>query len=210
MAVTKSTKKTSVSTELVFGQAAQQINKAVTELGNATSTITQLVSQGEELTLQISNKEAQIADLEVQYAEKSRQAEVDFNLNIKTNQEKVVNEILRSNDMEAIKSSELKALRQELETIKASADVTIKKQVADATNAIRSQFENDLRFIQSENKAVAAENASKIGTLTEKNKFLEDQVTKLYNQLDAERAAGIERAKASAVGQITVGTDSRK
>ena len=210
MAGKTTTKKTSVSSEIVFGQAAQQINKAVTELGNATSTINQLVSQVEELTLQISNKEAQIAELEVQYAEKARQAEVDFNLNIKANQERVVNEILRSNGMESISSAELKALRQELEATKANTDAEIKKQVAAATNAMKTTFENDLRFIQSENKAVAAENASKIGVLAEKNKFLEDQVTKLYLQLDAERAAGIERAKAGSIGNITVGDTNRK
>lgn len=206
----KTTKKTSVSSEIVFGQAAQQINKAVSELNNATQTVSQLVSQIDELSLQISNKEAQIADLDVQYTEKSRQAEVDFNLSIKANQEKVVNEILKSNGMESISSSELKALRQELETTKAGADAEIKKQVAAVSSSMKSQFENDLRFIQSENKAVAAENASKIGTLTEKNKFLEEQVTKLYQQLDAERAAGIERAKAGSIGNITVGDTNRK
>jgi hypothetical protein len=210
MAGKTTTKKTSVSSEIVFGQAAQQINKAVSELGNATSTINQLVSQGEELTLQISNKEAQIAELEVQYTEKSRQAEVDFNLSIKANQERVVNEILRNTGMESISSAELKGLRQELETTKAGTDAEIKKQVAVVTNSLKSQFENDLRFIQSENKAVAAENASKIGTLMEKNKFLEEQVTKLYQQLDAERAAGIERAKAGSIGNITVGDTNRK
>jgi predicted RNase H-like nuclease (RuvC/YqgF family) len=210
MAGKTTTKKTSASSEIVFGQAAQQINKAVTELGNATSTINQLVSQVEELTLQISNKEAEIAELEVRYAEKARQAEVDFNLNIKANQERVVNEILRSNGMESISSAELKALRQELEATKANTDAEIKKQVAAATNAMKTTFENDLRFIQSENKAVAAENASKIGVLAEKNKFLEDQVTKLYLQLDAERAAGIERAKAGSIGNITVGDTNRK
>ena len=210
MAGKTTTKKTSVSSEIVFGQEAQQINKAVSELGNATSTINQLVSQGEELTLQISNKEAQISELEVQYTEKSRQAEVDFNLSIKANQERVVNEILRNTGMESISSAELKSLRQELETTKAGVDAEIKKQVAVVTNSLKSQFENDLRFIQSENKAVAAENASKIGTLMEKNKFLEEQVTKLYQQLDAERAAGIERAKAGSIGNITVGDTNRK
>lgn len=210
MAVTKTTKKTSVSSEIVFGQAAQQITKAVAELNNATQTVNHLVSQVEELSLQVSNKEAQISDLEVQYTEKARQAEVDFNLSIKANQERVVNEILRSNGMEAISSSELKALRQELEATKAGAEAEIKKQVAAATSSMKSQFENDLRFIQSENKAVAAENASKIGVLSEKNKFLEEQVTKLYTQLDAERAAGIERAKAGSIGNITVGDTSRK
>lgn len=210
MAEKPTTKKTSVQTEIIFGQGAQQINKAVTELSNATQTITKLVSQVEDLSLQISNKEAQIAELGVEYGEKARQAEVEFTLNVKANQDKVVNEVLTSNGMESINSNELKALRQELATTKAGVNAEIEKQVGVITTSLKTTFENDLRFIQSENKAVAAENASKIGVLAEKNKFLEEQVVKLYQQLDAERAASIERAKASSIGNITVGETNRK
>jgi ABC-type transporter Mla subunit MlaD len=98
MATTKNTttKKASASTEIVLGQAAQQIAKAVSELNAATSTVGQLVTQAEELTLQVANKESQIADLEVQYAEKARQAEVEFDLNVKANAERVVTEWLRN------------------------------------------------------------------------------------------------------------------
>lgn len=210
MAGKTTTKKASASTEIVLGQAAQQISKAVNELNAATETVNKLATQAEELTLQVANKEAQISELEVQYAEKARQAEVDFSLNVKANSQRVVNEILRENGMEAISSAELKALRQELADTKAGAEAETKKQVAAVSSSLKSQFDNDLRFIQSENKAIAAENASKIGVLAEKNKFLEEQVTKLYTQLDAERQAGIERAKAGSIGNITVGDTSRK
>jgi len=207
---TTTTKKASASTEIVLGQAAQQISKAVSELNAATETVNKLATQAEDLTLQVANKEAQISELDVQYAEKARQAEVDFNLNVKANSQRVVNEILREGGMESISSAELKALRQELADTKAGAEAETKKQVAIVSSTLKAQFDNDLRFIQSENKAIAAENASKIGVLAEKNKFLEEQVTKLYTQLDSERQAGIERAKAGSIGNITVGDTSRK
>jgi hypothetical protein len=210
MAVKPTTKKASASTEIVLGQAAQQISKAVNELNAATETVNKLATQAEELTLQVANKEAQISELDVQYAEKARQSEVDFNLSMKANQDRVVNDVLRSNGMESISSAELKALRQELADTKAGAEAETKKQVAIVSSTLKAQFDNDLRFIQSENKAIAAENASKIGVLAEKNKFLEEQVTKLYTQLDSERQAGIERAKAGSIGNITVGDTSRK
>lgn len=203
-------KKASATTEVVLGQAAQKIAKAVSELKDAAETVTQLTSQAEEMTLLVANKENQISELDVQYAEKARQAEVEFELNMRANAERVVNETLRAAGKEAILSSDLSSLRQELETVKANADAETKKQVASVAGTLKSQFDNDLRFIQSENKAVAAENASKIGTLAEKNKFLEEQVTKLYQQLDNERQASIERAKASSIGNINVGDTSRK
>jgi len=210
MAIKPTTKKSSVSTELVLGQAASQIAKAVTELNLAVSTVNQLTSQAEELTLLVANKETLIADLEVSYAEKARQAEVEFDLNMKANAERVLSDYLRSNDKVAVASSELSSLQKELAETKAGAEAETKKQVAIVSSTLKTAFDNDVRFLQSENKAIAAENASKIGVLAEKNKFLEEQVTKLYLQLDAERAAGIERARAGAVGSINVGDSNRK
>jgi predicted RNase H-like nuclease (RuvC/YqgF family) len=210
MAVAKTTKSSSKTTEMVLGQAAQQITKAVAELNSAVNTVNQLKSEAEELTLLVANKEEEIASLETTYAEKSRQSAVDFELNMKANAEKVVTEVLRASGKEAISSTELKALRQELESVKANADANTKSQVAEVAASLKAQFENDLRFMQSENKAVAAENASRIGVLNEKNSFLESQVAKLYEQLNAERSASIERAKAGAIGNINVGDTNRK
>ena len=71
------------------------------------------------------------------------------------------------------------------------------------------QHENDIKLLQSENATNSVENASKIATLTEQKSFLEAQVAKLYQQLDAERAAGIARAQAGAVGSINVSSDRK-
>lgn len=204
MAGKTTTKKGSVSTEAILGQAAQQITKAVSELNSATATVGQLVSQAEELTLLVSNKESQIAELEVQYAEKARQADVELDLSMKANAERVVSDYLRTNGKLAVTTSDWNSLQKELTDTKAGAEAETKKQVAQVANSLKSQYENDIRFLQSENKAVAAENASKIGVLAEKNAFLDQQVTKLYQQLDAERAASIQRAQASSVGSINV------
>jgi hypothetical protein len=210
MAVTKATTtKRTATTELVLGQAAQQITKAVNELNAATKSVNELASQTEALTLQVANKEEAIAALEVEYAERKRQADVDLDLSMKANTERVVTTYLSTTGKVAISSTEYTALQKELTDVKSNTEKTINAQVAAITTTQKAQYENDIRFLQSENKAIAAENASKIGVLAEKNKFLEDQVTKLYLQLDAERAAGIERAKAGSVGSINVAPSSK-
>lgn len=205
-----STTKRSATTELVLGQAAQRITKAVAELKAANEEVSKLSSISEELTLLVANKEEQITALSVEFEEKKRQFQVQLELDCKADTERLLNEYLHSNGKVAITHTELSTLKKELAETKANMDADIKKQVASITSNLKNQFENDLRFLQAENKAVAAENASKIGTLSEKNKFLEEQVTKLYTQLDAERAAGVERAKAGSVGSINVGESNRK
>ena len=203
-------KKTNATTELVLGQAAQKITKAIAELNSATEEVSKLSALGEELTLLVANKEEAISALDVQYTEKERQLNVDLDLSFKANTDKVVSQYLASVGKVAVASTELTALQKELAETKANAESITKKEVAIVTSSLKSQYENDIRFLQSENKAIAAENASKIGVLAEKNSFLEQQVTKLYLQLDAERAAGIERAKAGSIGNITVGDTNRK
>jgi hypothetical protein len=197
-------RKASVTTEVVLGKAAQQIAKAVSELNAATESVNQLASKTEDLTLQVANKEEAIAALEVEYNERKRQSEVDLELTMRSSAEKLVNEHLTSNGYVSISANELKSLRSELEQTKSTTEAQIKKEVATVASTLKSQYENEIKLIQSENKAISAENAAKIGTLATQNKFLEDQVTKLYLQLDAERAAGIERAKAGSVGSINV------
>jgi hypothetical protein len=197
-------RKASVTTEVVLGKAAQQIAKAVSELNAATESVNQLTSKTEDLTLQVANKEEAIAALEVEYNERKRQSDVDLQLTMKSSAERLVNEYLTSNGYVSISANELNSLRSELEQTKSTTEAQIKKEVATVASTLKSQYENEIKLIQSENKAISAENAAKIGTLATQNKFLEDQVTKLYLQLDAERAAGIERAKAGSVGSINV------
>ncbi len=208
MAVSKTTttanKKANANTEIVLGAAAQQITKAVTELNNATNTVNQLASRAEELTLQVANQEDRIQALDVEYSEKERQLNVNLDLNFRANTEKVVNEHLSSVNRTSISTSELNTLRQDLEDATRNTDSLIKKEVATVANTLKGQYENEIKLIHSENKAIAAENAAKMGSLATQNTFLEQQVTKLYAQLDAERQAGIERAKAGSVGSINV------
>jgi nicotinamide mononucleotide adenylyltransferase len=198
------TKKASVSTEIVLGQAAQQITKAVAELNLATASVNELSSKADELTLLVANKEEAIRELDVQFTEKERQLTVELDLSFKANTEKMVKEYLRTVNEVSISNAELTALRSELETVKSNTEAQIKREVAVVAATMKSSHENEVKLIQSENRAISSENAAKIGTLATQNKFLEDQVTKLYLQLDAERAAGIERAKAGSVGSINV------
>ena len=207
---TTTSKKESASTELVLGQAAAQITKAVNELNSAVETVNKLALQAEDLTLKVANKETQIAELDTIFAEKSRQSEVEFDLNMKAHAERVVSTYLNASNKVAVPSSELSTLQKELSDTKAGAENETKRQVAIVSNSLKSQYENEIKLIHSENKSVAAENVSKIVALTEKTKFLEQQLDKAYHQLDAERAAGVERAKASSIGNITVGESGRK
>lgn len=201
--------KKSATTELVLGQAAQNITKAVTELNTAITSVNKLGELVEGLSLQVANKEEAIVALDVQYAEKERQLQVELDVNFKENTDRVVSAYLTEVGKVAILKSDYLSLQKELADTKAGAETETKKQVAIVSSSMKSQHENEIKLIHSENQNKTIENSAKIGALGEKNTFLEQQVTKLYLQLDAERAAGIERAKAGSVGSINVSSDRK-
>lgn len=204
------TKKASATTELVLGQAAQNITRGLNELKSAWDNVNKLGTLGEELTLLVSNKEEAIKALDVEFAEKKRKLAVELDLSFKADTNRVVEEYLKSTGKVAVSASELDSLQKELNLVKNNAEAETKKQVADATTALKNQYENDIKLLHSENKAVAAENASKNKFLESQVKALQEQVETLYGQLNSERNAGIERAKASSIGNLNVGETVRK
>ena len=95
-------------------------------------------------------------------------------------------------------------MKADLESAKSSNEKEVSAAVAVVTNKLKSEHEATIKLIEAEHKSTTIENSSKISTLEEKNGFLQSQVDKLYEQLNAERDASIERAKAGAVGAINV------
>ena len=211
------TRKTSTTAELVVGAAAQNIVKAIAELKSATEGVSKLAQTSEDLTLQVANKEAEIANLiiakedtikalDVTYTEKERQLKVDLELSFKANTKSVVDNYLSSVKETSISVAELASLRKELADATASSENAIKTAVAVATSSVKSHYEGEIKLLHAENKANTAQITAQIDALTSQKISLESQNEKLYHQLDAERAAGTDRAKASAPQPVSITT----
>ncbi len=217
---TTATKKTSTAAEIVVGAAAQNIVKAIAELKTATEGVAKLAETSEALTLQVANKEDELVNLviareetikalDVTYAEKERQLNVNLDLSFKSNTKSVVDNYLASVKETSISIAELKSLRDALAEATASSEKAIQTAVASATSSMKSQYENDLKIIHSENKAVTATITAQLDSLKSEKAALQLQNDKLYNQIDLERTASIERAKAGSVGSINVAPASK-
>lgn len=203
-------KATSVTTEMVLGSAAQNLKKAVAELTIAVDSVKTLEVKGEELTLLVSNKEDQINDLDLKFAEKERQMTLDLDLKMKANAESTVNDFLSKVGKTSIAVSELNSLRKELETIKVNYAKEVTAEVGKAEGIAKARFEQDKRLLESEYKGSQATNIAKITALEEKVVFLTSQSAQWEKQLNAERTASVDRAKAGAVGTINVGDGSMR
>ena len=197
--------KKSVSAEIVMGKAAIDLNKAVAEAMKATEGLGTLVSQSEDLTLTISNQEAQIEELDIQFAEKERQLQLDLELKMKGSAEKTVQEYLASNKQRSISLQEYQEMTEKIAGAEALLTKTVTAETAKVRNEETARFNNEKKLLEAQHAATEAKNNASISVMEEKVKFLEQQNENLLDQINQERQASIERAKAGSIGNINLG-----
>lgn len=200
-------KKTSPTVEAVLGQAAVSLKKSLDEMKSGVAILETLQGKLEDLGLQVVSKEERIKELDVFYAEKVRAHNVEFELKVKESSLKVVEEALAQHHLVAVPKQELEGLQTELKDLTQSFDDKVKEKVSAATGAIASNLSHEKKLLEADFKAKEAENVARISSLESQNVSLTNQVVHWQRQLDEERKASIERAKAGSIGTLNVGSN---
>ena len=202
-------KKGTQATEVIIGSAALNIRKSLTALSDAVKTVESLGDKAEEMQGLIAQREDRIKELDVMFAETKRQKTVELDLKVKEDEQKVVNDVLAKNNLVAIPQAELDNIKANLTKATSEMNSEIQKAVGAATSSLKKDHESAVALTAAENKAKEAANTAMLATTESKLKFLEEQVEMWKSALDAERQAGVERAKASSVGSINVGNTGK-
>lgn len=195
----------STTTEAVLGQASASLKKGVIELKAATGVLETLETKAEELTLTIVSKEEKIKELDVVYAEKARQHDVEFGLKVKEDTLKTVKEVLALHKLMTIPEQELEDLRKGLSDCETEQDTRVKAEVAKASGAIAGNYDQRVKLLEAEYRAKEAGNLARIENLTSQVESYKHSIEEWKGQLDAERKASVERAKAGSIGTLNVG-----
>ena len=198
-------KKTSVSAEIVMGKAAQDLHKAVAEALRATEGLSELVVKSEDLALTIANQEAKISELDVQFHEKERQMALDLELRMKGRAEHTVQEHLAANRQRSILIEEFTQMDTRIKNAENELKTTVAVETAKVRNEEKSRFESERKLLEAQHAATEAKNNASITVLEGKITFLEAQNHQLLDQINAERDASIQRAKAATPVYQTVG-----
>ena len=201
-------KKSSVSTELVMGKAAQDLHKAVAEALKATEGLNTLVEESENLALKIANQESRIEELEIAFSEKERQMILDLELKMKGRTEETVQSYLANNRQRSISIEEFNQMEAKIKDADATLAKTVAAETAKVRNEESSKFNNELKLKEAQFAANEAKNNASISVLEGKVEFLEAQNKQLLDQINAERQASIERARAVAIGTLNVGSQN--
>lgn len=188
--------------EVVVGAAARMLDTAGKSVQNLLNGLNDTV---DELGLKIDQKTAQLQDLNNQYVEKERQAAIDMQQSLQARGLKAANELLGTYGMTSIRTEELAATRNELTTLKGSFKDDLVRATGAAANEAKLKWEGEKALLIAQNEKAAAEDKFALKGANDKIDMLEKQAEMLTKQLDDERKAGIERAKASSIGAVNVG-----
>jgi hypothetical protein len=202
--------KKSVTTELVMGKAAASLQKAVSDAMKVAEDLSKLSGASEDLALTISNQENRIEELATIFTEKERQLQLDLDLKMRANAEDVVAKHLAAKNHRAVPNDEYARMEKDINEAETVLETTIKAEIGKAEGMAKSRFEGERRLMEAEYNAKEASNKAEIENLKKENTFLTGQVESWKRQLDEERKASIERAKAGSIGTLNVGDPSTR
>lgn len=177
--------------------ASTNLTKVVTAVDQAVAQLKAVATEAENLQATIEEKQAAIKTLDVDFAEKLRAANVDLNLQVKENYKSVVQQYLLDNKLTMLPTDDLNSLKTAVETNTIAGKQEKEAALAELDKTLLSQFTAKIGVIKAEQAAALAEANAKVASLTDKVLFLGNQVRQLLEQLESERQAGVERAKAA-------------
>ena len=194
-------KRGTVKTEVVIGAAAVKLNNALKQVTSAITTLGELNTNIEDLSLKVAAKEAEIKELETKFQEQKRAGAIDVEASIKEHGTRQAEAVLLEAGRVTIEQVEL----DKLLALKTDFDTQVRAEAQKGISAATSSHNHAMALKEAEFKTKEAETNAKLTQSQSQITFLTTQVEDWKNQLVAERAASVERSKASAVGSIQVG-----
>lgn len=202
-------KKATKTTEVILGSAALKLQAAVQALTKGTEEISKLTETADEYTLKIGVMQDELSELEQRKKNEIAQTKIDVQLAFDQNRQEYVEKYAQEKGLLLVDETQWNDVNQELSTIKREFDANVQKQVSAAVASAKKEAEMQLALAKLEYEKKEADNAANIKQLQMQNAFLEKQVSDWQKALEAERQAGVERQKASAIGTLNLGQNAR-
>ena len=177
--------------------ATTNITRASESLTTAYENLKSLASQAEDLDVTIAGKNKAIEELDVEFDNRFRQAEVDLSIKVKQGVKTVVDEYLTSNNLEALDATEVARLKNVEKTVTQQAEKDKTAALVQQDKALRTEFTSAVEVLKAQQNAALAEANANNKSLQDKVDFLTKQVQDLFNQLSEQRQADIDRVKAA-------------
>ena len=196
---------------VVISAAARAVNevvKATKAFSAAQGQFEIIQNELPALVEQIEIKQGELFAVNEETAIAVRKQKVELTLRVAENEDEVLNSLLESRGLSYITSEDVGALKQELRVATHEVESRIGKAVESALKNERSTVALKAAEDGAAIKVEAATSKARIESLEEQLAAAQVVAGDLRNQLDAEREAGTERARAA--GSMTINTATQK
>jgi len=194
---------------LVTERSVLALTRSLTAFKEAADGVDALAAKAANLHHEIQEKEGQIKALNTEYAEKKRQFDVDLKLKMQDDQQKLVNELLAAQKKMGVLTEDWNNLQAKLKTLEADFTKDVQAAVGKEKGILEAQFKTEKALLDSQWIAKEAQNVAEIQSLKNQLATCQSHSDMLVKQLDAERAAGVDRVKGMAAPSFTVGGATR-
>lgn len=209
-AKTAPVKKATNATEVILGKSALKLETGLTAILAAVTELRQLQESSDDLTLKIAQQESDLEALKANFAEQLRSGKVELDNQLKEDAKAFVNKVLAENDMEAVNSEELEALKKAYNDLKNDFVKQLTAEVTAGVKAATSGFEAAKNLYIAEQAAKEADNKAKVSNLEDKVEFLQGQVDSLLEQLKEAGDNAVKIAQAGSIQNVNLGTESKR
>lgn len=183
-----------------------KLNKATEAVAKIVADLQKANNSFDELVTNVELKQGELDSLTNEFDSKKRAQEAELKLLAKENESALVNEILEKQGNVVINAKELETLRNELSSIKSEFSANVSSEVKKAVAIVASRHESELKTKDLQFVADTASLKAELGNKSSIIESLTSQVGRLEKQIDDERSARIEIAKAASGEQVVVNT----
>lgn len=190
------------------GRAVNEILKATKAFGAAEAQFKVIQDELPSLVEQIEIKQGDLVAITEATEIAARKQKVELGLRVAENEDEVLNQLLESRDLEHVTKAEVRDLRSDLFKAQSDNKADVAKAVESALSAERNKVALKAAEEGAAVKVKSAEQAGRIESLEQQLQAAQEVASDLRKQLDAEREAGTERARAA--GSMTINTAQSK
>lgn len=196
--------KGTTKTEAIIGAASNKFVTAKNALQDAVAQALKLTESMDENALKIADQEDRLTGLQTEYSNKRTQMEIDLDLAFKADRKRFAEQYLVENGMIAVNKAAYEEQGFKLVEWEEKFDEKVSTEVGKAKGMAEARANDAAKLAEAQYQAKEAQNLAKIQNLEAQLSFATQQAKQWENQLNEERKASVERAKAGAVGSINV------
>lgn len=201
---------TNTASTQVITQADRSVKAVTAAIVGLSKVVAELQAQNaisEVLAADIQQKESQLNDLGREFELQLRTQRANLQVAVLENATGVMEQLMANNRLAKISIVELNELNEELRQARSDNTAAIEAAVKSTQQSLHAEYNSKLNAIKSENAVNAATATADNRAQAERITFLTGEIASLRAQIESERQARIEIAKADAGRQgVTVQT----